>query len=184
MLFFSDSSFAAASAPVRDARNTGFVELFAIIAIVILSLPGAFDAAAPAAGEALSGPFAFSPPQATRARAIAASEACINPTRLVIRISMCEMSGGDAWGGGRWRQARRGKTCTRLIDDDGDDDRAADHDPFIVLIEVQRANRLPNEHDEQRAKGRAECAAASTDETCAADHCGRDDVKLVSLCVA
>ena len=54
MLFFSESSFAAASAPVRDARNTGFVELLAIIAIVILFLPGAFDAAAPA-GAALSG---------------------------------------------------------------------------------------------------------------------------------
>src|ERR1700716_1370353 len=32
----SESCFAAASAPVRDARNTGLVELFAIIAIVIL----------------------------------------------------------------------------------------------------------------------------------------------------
>ena len=41
MLFFSRSSFAAASAPVRAARKTGLVELLAIMAMVILFLPGA-----------------------------------------------------------------------------------------------------------------------------------------------
>src|SRR6185436_115436 len=140
MLFFSESSFAAASAPVRDARKTGFVELLAIIAIVILFLPGAFDAAA--AGAALSGPFVFSPPHAATAKASAASEPCIHRTRFVIRISTCESSSRDAGHAGRSAQATRGKTCTPLIDDDGDDDRAADDDPLIVLIEVQRANRL------------------------------------------
>ena len=33
MLFFAPSSLAAASAPVRAARNTGLVELFAMTAI-------------------------------------------------------------------------------------------------------------------------------------------------------
>jgi hypothetical protein len=73
MLFFSESSFAAASAPVRDARNTGFVELFAIIAMVILFLPGAFDAAVPAAGAALSAAGAFSLTHAAIPKAIAAN---------------------------------------------------------------------------------------------------------------
>src|SRR4051794_16924053 len=41
---FSDASFAACSAPVRAARNTGFVELFAINAIVNF-LPFAVGAA-------------------------------------------------------------------------------------------------------------------------------------------
>jgi hypothetical protein len=33
MLFFALSSFAAVSAPVRDERNTGLVELLAIMAM-------------------------------------------------------------------------------------------------------------------------------------------------------
>ena len=40
MLSFCESSFAAASAPVRAARNTGLFELFAIIAMVILFFGG------------------------------------------------------------------------------------------------------------------------------------------------
>src|SRR6185436_18914912 len=164
MLFFSESSFAAASAPVRDARKTGFVELLAIIAIVILFLPGAFDAAA-AARAALSGPFVFSPPHAATAKANAASEPCIHGTRFVIRISTCESSSRDAGRAGRSAQATRGKTGTPLIDDNGNDDRAADDDPFIVLIEVQCANRLSDQHNEQCAKGGAERASAPADET-------------------
>src|SRR5262245_3224414 len=48
MLFFADSSLAAASAPVRAARNTGLVELFAMTAMVILFLLGPAAAVVPA----------------------------------------------------------------------------------------------------------------------------------------
>src|SRR6185503_334623 len=72
--FFAESSFAAESAPVRAARNTGFVELFAIIAIVILSLglPGAPAAGAFAAAAVLSGFFSLLV-QATRANVATAT---------------------------------------------------------------------------------------------------------------
>src|SRR3954462_9284269 len=51
---FCDSSFAAASAPVRADRNTGLVELFAIIAIFNPRPAGAVEPAGAGA--------AFSPP--------------------------------------------------------------------------------------------------------------------------
>src|SRR3954469_11937440 len=57
----ADASFAACSAPVRAARNTGFVELFAINAIVNF-LPFAVGAAAAVCESAF---FSEPPPQAT-----------------------------------------------------------------------------------------------------------------------
>jgi hypothetical protein len=49
---FAESSFAAASAPVRAERNTGFVELFAIIAILRPFFAAAGFAASAFAGSA------------------------------------------------------------------------------------------------------------------------------------
>src|ERR1051326_4633148 len=63
MPYFADSSFAAESAPVRAARNTGLVELFAIIAMVILFFP---PAAAFFAAAAVVSVLAFSPPAHAR----------------------------------------------------------------------------------------------------------------------
>src|SRR6185369_16649205 len=78
--------------------------------------------------------------------------------------------------------ARR-KSRVPLIDHDRNDDRAADHDPLVVLVEVQCTNRLANEHDEQCAQRRADGASLPADETRTTDDCCGDDVKLVALAV-
>jgi len=64
MPFFADSSFAAASAPVRAERKTGFVELFAIMAIFS---PLAEDGAGAVAAGAFAGEAA--PPPGSHAAA-------------------------------------------------------------------------------------------------------------------
>ena len=88
-------------------------------------------------------------------------------------------------GGGRvaGKPSRR-EPRARLIHHDGENDRAPDHDPLVVLVEVQRTDRLSNQNDEQRAERGAEGAAASADQAGAADHGRRDHIELVSLRVA
>src|SRR5262245_51440265 len=70
--------------------------------------------------------------------------------------------------------------CARLIQHHGDDNRAADDDPFVVLIEMQRPDRLTDENDQQRAQQRTDRAALSTRQAGAADDGRRDDVQLIS----
>src|SRR5215210_3724703 len=163
MLFFAESSFAAASAPVRADRNTGFVELFAIIAIFN---PAAWDAGAFAAG-------AFcSPPQAASHRAVTESAVVItlfimSPSRAMRSLSSpCSTCGG-------LRQAAGGEPGARTIEHDRDDRGAPDDDPFVVLVEVQRADRLADEDDQQRAEHRVHRAALAPRQARPADHCRR-----------
>ena len=68
MWFFSPSYLAAASAPVRAARKTGFVELFAMTAIrSVLSLRAAVPEARPAVDVEESDLFALGPQASTPA---------------------------------------------------------------------------------------------------------------------
>src|SRR4051794_30303667 len=69
---------------------------------------------------------------------------------------------------------------TRSIEDDGDNRRTPDDDPFVILIEVQRADRLADEDDQQRAECGIDGAALATGQAGAADHCRRDHVELVA----
>src|SRR3982750_127668 len=89
MWFFSEISFAAASAPVRAARKTGLFELFAMTAMrIVLSFP--IDAAAPpgpgAAALPLSDVAPLSPAQAN-APAASVVTAIIGAIRARIRFS-------------------------------------------------------------------------------------------------
>jgi len=80
---FSESSLAAASAPVRDARNTGLSELFAIMAIRI-DLPPA-PAAPPALAESPVAADLLSPPlQASAATHSADSTTPLQLARLAL----------------------------------------------------------------------------------------------------
>jgi hypothetical protein len=85
-LFFCDNSFAAASAPVRAARNTGFDDDFAIIAIEILSPAPAFAPGVPAPAAGLSA--ADPPPHAIATTPTVASAAARHTFRVVIPLSM------------------------------------------------------------------------------------------------
>src|SRR5690348_1979240 len=112
-------------------------------------------------------PAPFSPQSACTEPAAISSDtslsACTPGKRLVMcsnrtADSISDASRGDA------REASRGEALAPPVDHDRDDDRAADDDPLIVLIEVERADRLPNEHDEQRAERGANRAALAADE--------------------
>src|SRR5690242_11106573 len=46
-------------------------------------------------------------------------------------------------------QPARRQSSAPLIDHDRDDDGAADDDPFIVLIEMQRSDRLADQNDQK-----------------------------------
>src|SRR6266542_760011 len=164
-----DSSLAAASAPVRAARNTGFVELFAISAMVMWSS----SRARPSRRASRLPPHAAAP---TAARAASQYFA-----RLLIR---------DLRSGVRRRVARRPRTAAQaprrepgapLVQRHREDDGGADDDPFVVLIEVQRPDRLADQHDQHGAERRAERAALAPDQAGTADHCRRDHVQLVAL---
>src|SRR3954465_1901961 len=146
MLFFCDSSLAAASAPVRAERNTGLVELFAIIAIL---------SAACVDTRLLLVVAGWSPPrQAPRMPAASSNAAPAMVLRFVTGVLSLSLRPGGGAGG-----TPGGEAGARAIQHDCDDGRAADDDPFVILIEVERADRLSDEDDEQRAEHRADGAA-------------------------
>src|SRR5262249_800393 len=82
------------------------------------------------------------------------------------------------------RKPARGESGAPVIDDYGNEDGEANDDPFVVLIEVQRANRLANEDDQECAQRRAQRAPFAADEARTADDRGRDHIQLVTLRVA
>ena len=67
------------------------------------------------------------------------------------------------------REPPRRETRTRPIQHDGDNRRTADDDPLVILIEVERADRLANQHDEHRAEHRIDCAPLAAGEARAAN---------------
>src|SRR5690242_17999406 len=178
MRFFSPNSLAAASAPVRAARNTGFVELFAMTAMRrVLSSCARAGAALAALDE--SGVASFVP----HARGAAANAAVKirYGARMGPRLNAFRLSLGNA---GITAQSAGGNASAPAVDDDGHDDRAADDDPFVVLIEMQRANGLSDEHDQERAERGPDRAALPPDQARSTHHRGRDDIQLIALPVA
>src|SRR5260221_11043002 len=74
-------------------------------------------------------------------------------------------------------------SCAPLVDHDSENDCAPDDDPLVVLIEVERADGLPYQHDEERSEHGADGAPLSSQQAGAA-HAGRgDDVELVARAV-
>src|SRR5205823_9084192 len=97
-----------------------------------------------------------------------------------IWLSCVSLLCGAIPGAGSTREAPGGKPRVGLIQDHRDDDRAPDDDPFVVLVEVQRADRLADQHDEQRAEHRVDGAAPAAGEARAPHDRGRYHVKLVA----
>src|SRR5689334_9724476 len=148
-LYFRVSSRAAASAPVRAERNTGFVELFAIMAIF-----------SPAARWVDCGAWARHPLNTARiARKLAYRRSIfrtLHPGRFSPWASRARATTVRASKDARYercalraRPAARGQPRTRLVEHHRDDNGAPDDDPLVILIEVQSTNRLTDEHDQQ-----------------------------------
>ena len=167
---FCGELLAAASAPVRADRKTGLVELFAIIAI---------RNPAGRALEPLVARACFSPPRqpaTSTTTDTTTAEKNFMLSLLVMRSPVLQYGHGP----GRTREPPGRKTRVGLVEDDRDDDGAPDDDPFVVLVEVQRADRLSNQHDEQRAERRVDGAALAAGEAGAAHDGRRYHVKLVA----
>src|SRR6266496_3164531 len=160
-------SLAAVSAPRRAERKTGLVELFAIIAIRIGFAPGVggtsppvpspvavgtgFDRGHPAPTTAAS---SRTPPEQRKARRAA-------------RIMSLFLS---------LREAARREARAGLIEDDRDHDGTADDDPFVILVEMQRPDRLSNENDEDGSEHRVHRASPTAAQTSTANDRGGDHV--------
>src|SRR5690242_21040387 len=132
--YFSPSSFAAASAPVRALRNTGLVELFAIIAMRKVLSPCAAGATARSdCALEVSVVFSFRP-HATASRAIRpAVRRCIGVlSEFCIHAGNAPLASRDT---GASAQPPRGNVRAPPIDNDRNDNRASDHDPLVILIE-------------------------------------------------
>src|SRR6266545_1928708 len=170
-----ESSFAAASAPVREARKTGLVELFAISAMVIPS-----SVARPTLRCASRPPPPPPPPQAPPAT-IVARAASPHTVRIVIAVSWFGSSRGSPWRVRHPAQPPSGEAGAPLIHDHRDDDGAPDNDPLVILVEVQRADRLADEDDQQRAQHGAQRAPLPADQARAPDHRRGDHVQLITL---
>src|SRR5262245_15236848 len=167
MLFFSEISLAAASAPVRAARKTGLLELFAITAIVN------FFGSLPACTAAAVEPVCFAPPPSLpppHAIAKAPTEARTATLRTICIVILVSVLRRSSRGGPRRlaaaapRQAPRGNTQAPSVHHHRDDDGAADHDPLVVLVEVQRADRLANQHDQDCPEHGAHGASLTADQ--------------------
>src|SRR5580765_5321800 len=154
----SDRSLAAVSAPRRADRNTGLVELFAIIAIRIGFGPAA--AAVPAEPSPGAAGFDFGQPAA----ASAANNVAITARRTVFILVFPP------------RQPSRREPRARLIEHHRDHDGATDDDPLVVLIEVQRPDGLSNEDNEHRSQHRVYRASPTAAQTSTAHDRGRDHV--------
>src|SRR6185369_2033740 len=142
---------------------------------------------APLVAAVLVESLAVSPPLPQAITPVTANSAvAVNRKRIGSPVVSVEVaSGGDARGtSGAATQPARGDAGTPAVDDYGHDDRAADDDPFVVLVEVQRADGLTDQHDEQRTEHRADRAALAADQTCPADHRRCDHIELVALSVA
>src|SRR5262245_8250125 len=129
----ADRSLAAVSAPRRADRNTGLVELFAIIAIRMLftsppdPAPALPAAALSAPGAGAEGADFLQPAAAIDATSPMPASAAMYPNLRLIAISMFSPGGEPSC-----REA-----SARLIEHHRDDDGRTDDDPLVVLIEVQ-----------------------------------------------
>src|SRR6202142_3797618 len=153
----ADRSRAAVSAPRRAERKIGFVELFAIIAMRMGFASGRAASDTEAVGTGAGGGCRH--PAANRTASVAVRA----PRRsLTLPVPRGEPACREAG--------------ARLIENDGHDDGTSDDDPFVVLIEVQCADGLPNEDNEEGPQHRVEGTAAATAQPSAADDRRSDDV--------
>ena len=74
------------------------------------------------------------------------------------------------------RRSYDSETRTRLIEHDCDHDGTADDDPFVVLVEVQRPDRLSNEDNEDGSEHRVDRASPTAAQTSTANDRGGDHV--------
>src|SRR5262245_38541950 len=158
-----DRSFAAVSAPRRADRNTGFVELFAIIAIRIGFVPAiAAGPPPPALSPVPAGVDFFGQPVAASAPRRRVSDARRSALPITLGISL--------------RETARGEPGARLIKNHRDHDGAADDDPLIVLVEVQGADRLSDEDNEDGSQHRVDRAPPTAAQTSTSHDRGSDHV--------
>src|SRR5262245_65471204 len=84
----------------------------------------------------------------------------------------------------RSAQTTCGQASAPLIYHDRNHDRTADHDPLVVLVEVERTNRLADQHDQERAEHGTKCTSLAAKQARATHDRRRDPIQFVPLPVS